>query len=213
MPPFSSAEIDRQVRELAAAAVALDALGVYEVRTNVLQELRPTHIITQSQCDVCAVSERDVVRAVAMLTTCEPEIVSLEPYALADVWTDVMRVASSLGVESRGTQLVQSMQARMTAIEDAAKRLDRRPSLALIEWTDPIMTGGNWMPELVSMAGARSRFGEPGVHSPYIEFDELLAADPEIILIAPCGFGIERTSKELGPLVGARRVGVSASGS
>ena len=193
----SSGEIDRQVRQLAAEARTLDALGVYEIRLDVLRGLRPTHIVTQTQCDVCAVSERDVRAAVAQLADCEPEIVSLQPVALEDVWTDILRVAVALGSEESGRKLVASLRRRMDAIAGEAGRLPAPPSVALIEWVDPLLSGGNWMPELVGLAGGRCLFGEVGRHSPRLRFEDLVASDPDVILISPCGFGINRTLRDV----------------
>lgn len=203
----ASDEIDRRVRALAAEADPLDALGVYEIREDVLSKLRPTHIVTQSQCDVCAVSERDVVAAVGRLTGLDPEIVSLRPLGLSDVWEDIMRVASALGATEAGARLIASLQGRMEAIAAKARHLPPVRSVAFIEWADPLMSGGNWMPELVEMAGGRCLFGRPGIHSPALDFEDLAAADPETILISPCGFGLERTLEDAAAL--ARRPGWS----
>ncbi len=207
MPRFnvnlSSREIDGQVKKLAREAVALDALGVYEVRTDALRDLQPTHIVTQSQCDVCAVSERDVHRAVARTTGCESEIVSLEPGALADVWEDILRVASALGATATGIRVVAELQDRMSAIVDAAKSASEVPGVAVIEWMDPLMAAGNWMPELVRMAGGHCLFGEAGRHSPWMTFDDLTRADPDVVVLSPCGFGIQRTLEDV-PFLQAR---------
>lgn len=207
MPRFnvnlSSREIDGQVKKLAREAVALDALGVYEVRTDALRDLQPTHIVTQSQCDVCAVSERDVHRAVARTTGCESEIVSLEPGALADVWEDILRVASALGATATGIRVVAELQDRMSAIVDAAKGVSEVPGVAVIEWMDPLMAAGNWMPELVRMARGHCLFGEAGRHSPWMTFDDLTRADPDVVVLSPCGFGIQRTLEDV-PFLQAR---------
>ncbi len=196
-PDTSSRMIDEQVRALVARSEPLDALGVYEVQEDMLRELRPTHIVTQSQCDVCAVSERDVVAAVGRLAGVDPEIVSLRPFALADVWQDIMRVASALGATKTGIHLVASLQSRMNAIATVARGIRETPSVALIEWVDPLMAGGNWMPELVEMAGGRCSFGRVGEHSPAMDFEELAAADPETILVSPCGFDLGRSLDDL----------------
>ncbi len=201
-PDAPSGVIDERVRALANGCDPLDALGVYEVREDVLSELRPTHIVTQSQCDVCAVSERDVVKAVGRLAGLQPEIVSLRPFALADVWEDIVRVASALGTTGTGVRLVASLQGRMSAIAAKARGLAATPSVALIEWADPLMAGGNWMPELVEMAGGHCLFGRAGEHSPPMDFEALAASDPETILISPCGFGLKRTLDDV-PLLAA----------
>ena len=200
---LSSREIDGEVKKLAREAEALDALGVYEVRADALRDLEPTHIVTQSQCDVCAVSERDVELAVARTTGCSSEIVSLQPNTLADVWSDILRVAAALGDEARGLGLTESLQDRMNAVARSARSLPDRPGVAVIEWIDPLMAAGNWMPELVAMAGGRCLFGRAGEHSPWMTFDDLVAADPDVIMLSPCGFGIGRTLEDV-PLLRAR---------
>jgi len=187
-----SAEIDRQVREILE-----DALSVYRVDAALLASLAPTHIITQTQCEVCAVSLRDVEEALQSFTGSQPQIISLQPNGLADVWTDIERVAEALGIAQRGHELVTRLRTRMAAIEHRAQALPERPTVACIEWIDPLMSSGNWMPDLVRMAGGRNLFGEPDRHSPRLDWSDVVAADPEVILILPCGFDISRTRQEL----------------
>jgi iron complex transport system substrate-binding protein len=193
----SSREIDERVKSLQRESVVKDALGVYEVFPERLRELKPTHIVTQAQCDVCAVSLQDVERAVAELTECNATILSLEPNSLADFWHDLCAVASGLGATEAGVRLVAELQSRMHDIEFQAKSLTPRPTVACLEWVDPLMAAGNWMPELVAMAGGENLFGETGKHSPWMSFDDLRAADPDIVFIAPCGFDLPRTREDL----------------
>jgi iron complex transport system substrate-binding protein len=188
----TSAEIDQRVKQIVG-----DALSVYRVDAKRLRELRPDVIVTQSQCEVCAVSEREVEAAVAQWLGQQPKIVSLAPYALADVFTDLKRVAKALEASERGDALVAQMRARMDSIAARASALDTRPTFACIEWIDPMMSAGNWMPELAAMAGGENLFGRAGEHSPWMKFEELAAADPEVIMISPCGFDIPRTLTEL----------------
>ena len=188
----TSAEIDQRVKQIVG-----DALSVYRVDAVRLRELRPDVIVTQSQCEVCAVSERDVEAAVAQWLGTQPRIVSLAPYALADVFTDIKRVATTLGAVERGDTLVAQMRTQMDAVAARAGALATRPSFACIEWIEPMMSAGNWMPELAAMAGGENLFGRAGEHSPWMKFEELAAADPEVIMISPCGFDIPRTLTEL----------------
>lgn len=189
-----SAEIDRQVKTLLQ-----QALSVYRVDADRLRALRPTHILTQTQCEVCAVSLKDVEEAVRAWLPDRPQIVSLQPNALADVWADIERVADALGVPQRGQSLISSLRSRMAAIAERAQSLPR-PAVACIEWIDPLMASGNWMPELVEMAGGRNLFGAAGRHAPWLEWSDVVAADPDILLLLPCGFDIARTRRELPPL-------------
>jgi iron complex transport system substrate-binding protein len=200
----TSAEIDQRVKELVASALA-----VYRVDADRLAELRPDLILTQSQCEVCAVSLRDVEEAVCRLVSSRPRIVSLEPNTLEDVWRDLLRVAEALGVEARGAERVAELRARVAAIAGRAAALPR-PTVACLEWIDPLMAAGNWMPTLVERAGGVSLFGEAGRHSPWMTFDELVARDPDVIIALPCGYDLLRTSEDM-PIL-ARHPGWPALG-
>jgi iron complex transport system substrate-binding protein len=191
-PEGSSAEVNQRV-----LTILRDALAVYRVDADRLRELQPDVIVTQSQCDVCAVSMRDVEDAVAQWVGIRPTIVSLAPYALADILADIERVATALGVADRGREVTQRLRSRMDAIAMEAGNLASVPRIAIIEWVDPLMAAGNWMPELVAMAAGDNLFGRAGEHSPWMKFDELAAADPELILLSPCGFNMDRTVNEL----------------
>ncbi len=191
-----SREIDRQVKRLAADARALPALGVYEVLPGILRSTDPTHVVTQVQCDVCAVSFRDVEAAVRREAGCDPQIVSLRPDSLADIWGDFRRVARALGVVPRGERLVSQTRGRLESISRVARQLDRRPSVAAIEWADPLMAAGNWTPELIRIAGGKPLFGRDGEHSPWLDFEQLAAADPDTIVVMPCGFALSRTLED-----------------
>jgi iron complex transport system substrate-binding protein len=127
----------------------------------------------------------------------------LQPNVLADVWTDIMRVAEALGVHERGHKLVQQLQQRMAAIAEAAQAFRNKPRVACIEWIEPLMAAGNWMPELVQMAGGINLFGEAGKHSPWMTWEQLCEKDPDVILVLPCGFDIPRTRQEM-PTLGQK---------
>ncbi len=187
----TSHEIDQRVK-----ATLQGALSVYRVDVDLLRVLRPSHIITQAQCEVCAVSLEEVERAVCDLTDTKPVIVSLQPNDLADVWDDIQRVAQVLGIPERGHQLTRRLQDRMALITEKTRPLNMRPRVACIEWIDPLMAAGNWMPELVEMAGGINLFGEAGKHSPWMTWEDLQKADPDVILVLPCGFDIQRTRQE-----------------
>ena len=193
----TSAEIDRRVKDLLE-----QALSVYRVDALRLRALRPDVIVTQSQCEVCAVTLSEVEQAVSDWLEARPRIVSLEPTGLADLWTDIARVADALDVPERGAALVESLQERMAAIAERAGGLAGRPSVASIEWIDPLMAAGNWMPELVEKAGGVSLFGEAGKHSPGMRWEALVRADPEVIVVLPCGFDMARTRAEMPALTG-----------
>jgi iron complex transport system substrate-binding protein len=194
-----SYEIDQRVK-----AILQEALSVYRVDADLLERLRPTHIITQSQCEVCAVSLKDVEQAVCQFTGSQPVVVSLEPNALADVWSDIRRVAVALNAPERGGELVAGLRRRMDEVVAKARTAQSRPTVACVEWIEPLMAAGNWMPELVEMAGGVNLFGETGKHSPWMSWEDLVAADPDVIFISPCGFDIARTMEETHLLTGKR---------
>lgn len=188
----SSREIDDRVKD-----VLRQAVSVYRVHTEVLDSLRPTHIITQTQCEVCAVSLKDVEAAVCDLVSSRPQIVSLEPMCLADVWTDIERVATALDASERGATLIAALQARLESLRSSTRELATQPTIACIEWIEPLMCAGNWVPELVEIAGGHDVLGTAGAHSPYMTWDDLLAADPDVIAVMPCGFDMDRARSEM----------------
>ena len=198
----SSAHIDEQIKRLSQSTIvtenaALKALSIYAIDIALLQALRPDVIITQTQCEVCAVSERDVTRAVEQLTGLQPRIVALAPYRLDDVWEDVVRVGEALGRRTQAEQLVRHYQHRLTYLYERSLHRGDKPRVAVLEWLDPLMGAGNWTPELVKMAWGEHLFGEIGQHSPWLSWEELLAVDPDVLVLAPCGFTLERTLQDV----------------
>jgi iron complex transport system substrate-binding protein len=192
----SSREIDGRVK-----AILQEATSVYRVHSELLNELRPDIIVTQAMCDVCAVSLSEVQRVTRECLTTPAELVSLEPNTLDDVFADVERVAQALNAPERGLATAAELRERMNTVAARASALPDKPTVALVEWIDPLMAAGNWMPELVTMAGGTNLFGVAGRHSPWIEWDDLWASDPDRIVILPCGFDIVRARAEMPPLV------------
>lgn len=176
--------------------IVQSALSIYQINIDVLQQLQPTHIITQDQCDVCAVSLAEVEQAVANLTENHPKVISLQPNVITDLWTDIERVADELGVESR--RLVEDLEARVKICAQKTQQLSvmERPNVACIEWTDPLMIAANWIPELVTFAGGQCLFSVAGKNAPQVTWETLVATNPEVIIFMPCGFDLERTRSE-----------------
>lgn len=195
-PSASSRAIDDRVKQLVS-----DGLSVYRVDAEQLRELKPTIILTQDQCEVCAASLRDLDEALADWLGDAPKVVSLNPSTLADVWMDIERVAAALGAEEHGKRIANEFAERVAKIGERTSRIGTRPSVACIEWIDPLMGAGNWIPEMVRLAGGEPVFGEPGEHSSWLEWETLRDADPEVIVLLPCGFSIERTRAEIAPLL------------
>jgi iron complex transport system substrate-binding protein len=186
-----SGEIDRQVNEILSQAVS-----VYDVDAERLRALAPDVIITQTQCAICAVTPADLETALCAWTGREPQLVSLEPNDLSDVWNDIRKVGDALEAGDLAERLVSELQRRLAnlgrRIGDAP-----RPRVAAIEWFDPLMAGGNWMPELIEAAGGVSLFAAAGQHSPWLDWNDLVAEDPDVILLLPCGFRLEESLADL----------------
>jgi iron complex transport system substrate-binding protein len=191
----SSSEIDDQVKQIVA-----EGLSVYHVDADRLRALRPDLILTQTQCAVCAVTPRDLDQALCSWTDTQPTVVSLEPNNLDDVWNDFRRVAGALRVPDRAEELIGSLTNRLARIREKARELTR-PTVAAIEWLEPLMAGGNWMPELIEIAGGESLFARAGEHSDWLKWATLIEADPDVILLLPCGFKIAQTVRDLNLLM------------
>ncbi|WP_341529203.1 cobalamin-binding protein [Nostoc sp. UHCC 0302] len=187
----SSSEIHNDVNNLLQSA-----LSIYEIKTDVLEQLQPTHILTQDQCDVCAVSLHEVEKAVATLIDSKPEIISLQPNILKDVWADIERVGNAFGVDT--VKVLENLEARVKICQQKIQglALNELPTVACIEWTDPLMTAANWIPELVNLAGGQSLFSVTGKPSPILPWETLITSNPDIIIFMPCGFDLNRTQQE-----------------
>ena len=198
----SSAQIDAQIKQLAHKTAepedpALKALSIYTIDVDQLQILQPDIIFTQTQCEVCAVSERDVMQAIQHLTGLQPRVVSLAPYQLNDVWEDVLRVGEALARYDQAKILVSDYKKRLDYLRNATSKFGSRQRVTVLEWLDPLMAAGNWTPELVDYAGGENVFGEVGLHSPWLSWEELQGEDPDVLVLSPCGFSIERTLQDI----------------
>lgn len=191
----SSREIDERVKSSAS-----QGLSLYDIDRNRLRELRPDIILTQTQCEVCAVSLKDVEAAVCELLDMPTRIVSLHPNSLDDLWRDIRLVARELHVVPNGEALVERLSQRLQTLEEATRQLTHRPRVACLEWLDPLMAAGNWVPQLVEIAGGNNMLGVAGEHSPWMDWDSLIAAHPDVIVGLPCGWDIAKASSELQPL-------------
>lgn len=187
-----SAKIDAQVKEILS-----DALSIYQVDKELVESLKPDVVITQAQCEVCAVSLKDVETALSNLLAIESQIISLQPNTLADIFREIGIVATILGAEEQGNQLIEDLEERVDIVKHKLKFFPDKPKVAMIEWLSPMMVAGNWIPELVEIAGGKSVLAENGKHSPFVNWEQIYDENPEIILIAPCGFSIGRTLQEI----------------
>ena len=188
----SSRAIDAAVR-----AVVRDALSIYVVDDQRLAALQPDVIVTQDLCEVCAVSLDDVRAAVARLAQREQvEIVSLRPTRLSDVLADVERVAAGIGREGQGRDVRESLETRIRAISVRAARGTSRPRVVSLEWIDPLMIGGTWMPEIIELAGGIAAGASAGAPAPTIAPRVLRELRPEVVVVKPCGFSLQRALAE-----------------
>jgi iron complex transport system substrate-binding protein len=191
-PVRTSREIDREVR-----SVLQDALAVYEIELARLEAARPDVIVTQDLCDVCAVSLTDVRSAVTRLANRDVTIVSLRPERLRDIFTDIERTGAAIGRADEATRVVASLLARVDAVRARAAAAVTRPTVLTIEWIDPFMVGGMWTPELVTIAGGTPLVTTPGERAPTVSRAELARLDPDVVLVKPCGFALDRTVAEI----------------
>ncbi|MDF2433871.1 MAG: iron complex transport system substrate-binding protein [Mucilaginibacter sp.] len=189
---LGSAAIDVKVKEILA-----DALSLYTVNREMIKQLAPDTVITQAQCEVCAVSLKDVEEALDNYLDKKAQIISLQPNSLDDIFTDIKTIANSLNVSDVGNDLLERLYERVDIVRHKLKFIADKPTVACIEWLEPLMLSGNWIPELAGIAGGNAILAEAGKHSPYVQWDDIRIADPEIIILMPCGFAIERTLKEM----------------
>jgi iron complex transport system substrate-binding protein len=191
-----SAAIDREVRRLVR-----DGLSVYRVDPEALRALRPELLLTQERCEVCAVTPRDLEEALAEWLGARPRLLSLEPATLADVFADFARVADALDAADAGQRLARELAERLAAVGESTGGLSARPRVACLEWIDPLMADGHWLPELVRLAGGTSVLGAPGRESRFVELEALVDADPDVVVVLPCGFDLARTRREMQSLL------------
>jgi len=190
----TSGEIDRLVRQRLQGQQAL-----YTLDESVLESLRPDLIVTQALCDVCAVAE-DEVRAAACALPGQPRVINLEPETLDQIFDSIGAVAAATGRERGGADLIDALRARVNAVIARTARIAQRPRVALLEWLDPPFSCGHWNPELVLMAGGVEGLGKVGERSRTLTWPDVMAWKPELVFIACCGFGVERTMDDVAML-------------
>ncbi|MDS0260675.1 cobalamin-binding protein [Haloarcula sp. S1CR25-12] len=189
-PEASSSEINEQVAE------AEEADGVYAVDRETLAELEPDVVVTQGVCDVCAVDHVLVADAVAELGL-DADVLTLDVHSLDGLFDSIHRVGAAIDREERATEVVANLRERVAAVETTAARADDTPSVAVLDWLDPVMVAGHWIPGMVELAGGEYAMAEPGAHSRPREWTEVRAYDPDVLVAAPCGFDVEQTRENL----------------
>ena len=207
---LASGEIDRQVK-------AADGQSLFALDEASLAQLAPDLILTQAACRVCAIDIDDVTAAMATITLPDgrsPQMLALAPQSLADLFTDIGRVAAVIGCSAQAAVIVAALQARCDAVAEAVRTTGRSPRVAIIEWLDPPMAAGNWVPELVQLAGGEDALATmtncadsadqqaeaPKTTTPakshWIDWADVAAADPDVVLLTPCGFELDRVVRE-----------------
>lgn len=189
-PSKSPAEVDRLVGEFVGRGES-----IYRVDVGLLRAIEPDLIITQDLCHVCAASPDDLGSALAGLRHA-PQVLSLTPRNLTGVWNDIRTVARAAGFASRGEEVAAELQRRVKTVAAAVANAKENPSVACLEWLDPLYCGGHWVPEMVALAGGHDVIGRASEPSFRIKWDLLLAAKPDVIVLMPCGYNIERTVAE-----------------
>jgi iron complex transport system substrate-binding protein len=187
----TSAEIDSLVRERLKTQRAL-----YTLDMPVLEKLQPDLIVTQALCDVCAVAEEEVRTAACSLPG-RPQVINLEPLCLEDILDSIRQVAAVTGTTDRAQEVIQELSCRIDAVVTRTGRVTYLPRVTLLEWIDPPFSCGHWTPELVHLAGGREGLGRVGQPSRTLRWQEVLDWQPEVLLIACCGFSVARTLSDL----------------
>src|SRR6266576_442648 len=187
---LTSGEVDEWVRR-----ALRDNGTIYTIDEPLLRELRPDVILTQKLCDVCAVGYGTVARLAETLPD-PPRVVNLEPSSLSDIFDDVRRVAEVCGVYERAEKLVAKLSQRVERVRHRASRIANRPRCFLMEWVDPPFCSGHWGPELVEIAGGHDSLGRKHLPSAQIDWQQVLDARPEIIVLALCGYDIDRARRD-----------------
>ncbi len=188
---FGSREIDELVR-----AALRERQALYELDETVLREAAPDLIITQALCEVCAIDTSAVVRTVRLLGL-KPNILSLRSQTLSGLFEEIHVIGEAVGCAPAAEQLVASYRRRIGAVTELTGSTQARPRVCCIEWFDPPMSCGHWVPEMVDLAGGYEVLGRVGERSHRLDGMQILSAQPEIVVLMPCGFSIERARREL----------------
>ncbi len=190
-PDGQSYEINQRIK-----ALLQEGLSVYRVEAKQLARLEPDIIITQDHCEVCAASVDEVKKATQNYLQSPVEIVSVSPSNLREVHNSINQIAAALGTEDAGKSLVCSMKDDFKSLQIITQPFIQKKVLC-IEWLDPLMTAGNWVPELAEIIKAETPGAEPSAHSPWVEWEALKKMNPDVICIMPCGYSIEETLSEM----------------
>ncbi len=187
---LNSSQIDSLVTEMMSRGE-----NIYEVDKGILEEARPDLVITQRLCEVCAVSFEDVQQAVQSLDS-TPDILSLDPHGIEDVLEDILQMGARTGRVSQAHHAVFNLRARIEAVRRAISEAGRAPTVACVEWLDPIIAAGHWIPEMVELAGGKDVLASPGGPSHKLDMQSLRDSDPDVLILMPCGMNVAQARAE-----------------
>ena len=193
IPPhgLASADIDKQVRQLVASGQRL-----YRLNDHLLRQAQPDLILSQDLCHVCAVTPDQLHDALCSMPR-QPTVLTLNPSTVLDVIDDVVRIGDAAGRSAEGHRLAAHLRDRLETVHTRIQTISNRPRVVCIEWLSPLYIAGHWVPEMVQRAGGQDVLAQPGSPSRIVTWDEILAAAPDILIVMPCGFSVERTHTEL----------------
>lgn len=186
----TSAETDRLVREHVERGES-----IYAVDPHILESVDPDLIITQDLCHVCAATPEELGAALAQMEK-QPEVLSLDPLDLGDVWRDILWIGETTARRERAQRFVEKIGTRLAEIDAGVARASRRPRVALLEWLDPFYVGGHWVPEMIAHAGGIDALGKAKTPSRRVTLEEIVEAEPDVLFIAPCGYTAQQARKE-----------------
>ncbi len=196
---IDSSSITSQEIDAAVTGMMMRGENIYSVDEDALADGRPDLVVTQQLCEVCAVSFEDVQEAVGRLEV-SPTVLSLDPHSVGDVLEDILRVGQHTGTQSVAHVAVFNLRARIDVIRRAVASSEARPRVACIEWMDPVIAAGHWVPEMVQIAGGIDALVEPGAPSPRLDFDRLADSSPDVVVLMPCGMDVEQAKAEFDAL-------------
>ncbi|MEO6307374.1 MAG: cobalamin-binding protein [Nitrospiraceae bacterium] len=188
---LASDDIDRQVHQLVASGQRL-----YRLNDHLLREAQPDLILSQDLCHVCAVMPDQLHDALRSMPH-QPTILTMNPSTVDDVIDDVVRIGDAAGRSAEGHRLATQLRDRLDVIRTRVQGILHRPRVVCIEWLSPLYVAGHWVPEMVQLAGGQDVLAESGSPSRVVTWDEILAAAPDVLIVMPCGFSVERTQTEL----------------
>jgi len=193
IPPhgLASAAIDTQVRQLVASGQRL-----YRLNEQLLRQAQPELILSQDLCHVCAITPDQLQDAIGSMPR-QPTVLTLNPSSVLDVINDVVRIGDAAGRSAEGHRLAAHLHDRLDAVHRRIEAISHRPRVVCIEWLSPLYVAGHWVPEMVQRAGGLDALAQPGSPSQVVTWDEILAAAPDVLLVMPCGFSVEKTHTEL----------------